>query len=191
MARHLDRVGARLHAQRQQRASRQPAADDNIRRGVAQLFRRKVRRVPVRCLQRLIELDAEKFLRGEFKSRSFLPVSKTARLLGAVDFAWGDAGLLQNRQFEGRIVRNDTHVFETLEDAKPGAVEIDHRGVRSATIKLKQPRARTVRVETGFLSVVDRYVQALNLGLQSVGRLLELRRRLEPAFGLSKSGDAA
>ena len=162
---HLDGVGARLHAQRRQRASRQPATDDDIRRGVAQLFHRKVRRVPVGRLQRLIDLNAEKFLRSEFKSRPVLAGQKTARLEGAMDFAGGDTGLLQNRQFEGRVVRNDTHVFETLEEAKPGAVEIDHRGVRSATIKLQQPRAGTVRVETGFLSVVDRYVQALDLGL--------------------------
>ena len=120
-------------------------------------------RVPVRRLQRLVEFDAEKLLGREFEARPALAGQKTAGLQGAVGFERRDAGLFEERQFERRVVGDDAHVFEAPKDAGAGAIEIDHRDVRSAAVELEKSDAGAVRVETGARGVVDRRIQALDL----------------------------
>src|SRR4029077_16113464 len=130
-------------------------------------------------LQCLVDLHAKKLLGRELKARSALSGQEAKRLQGAVGFERGYAGLLEERHFERRVVGDDADVHETPKDVRASAVNVDHGGVRSASIELETSNAGAVRGETGARGVADRRIQSFDLALQRADGALELRLRLQ------------
>ena len=92
---------------------------------------------------------------GVIEAAGVLAERQPASLQRAVHLAEGNAGMLEEGEFEGRVVGDDIDAVEQLQDAGPGVVEIDDEDLVAAVVDLQEANTGAARVQPGLLGELE------------------------------------